>query len=190
MADPLILDGTYGGPNADTYITLADADVWIRRNHVFFDEWVIAKPEQQTAALLQATRNIDACNWHGLRWFYNQALEFPRMPPGADCPGGRATPDSAFDSLLLQDVYLAKAKARVRNAACEQALWLLRNEGKDPDREDQFRGATSVSRSAGVSESKGFGGTNMLLHPDAWNELRWYRGSVRLVRGDSMGLQY
>lgn len=189
----MTLDATWGGRDAESYITLADADVWIRKNVLTFDAWELANEAQRESALLEATRNIDALNWHGGRIFYTQMREFPRIPPGTEYgvgPGSQSSPDEYFINSLTIDEYRRKQYERVRQACCLQALAVLRMEGEDADREDQFRGNTSVSRGARYSTSKGFGGTHQILHPKAYDLLRYYKGAPRVVRGDIGGSGY
>lgn len=178
-------DTTWGGPAANAYLTLDEADEWIRANKVHFDEWELAKDVQRQAALYEATRTIDELVWHGGQFFWNQARSFPRFPPGGTYPWGRDQPDAEWPQLAALDPYLSQQERDVKIATCEQALAVLRNEGRDAVREEQFLGVSSVSRGARVSTSRGFGGTHEKLHPDALRALRRYRGQKRVVRGDA-----
>lgn len=189
----MTLDATWAGPSAESYLTLEAADAWIRRNNVFFDEWILAKEPQQIAALLEATRNIDAINWHGARYNYQQALAFPRVPPGGEYPiGALGSSVSAFESLMERDEYFKRQVERVQRAACQQTLYILRKEGKDTDREEQFQGVTSLSRGGrGVMDTRNYGALHMILCPQASDQLRYYRATgPRITRGDTVSAQW
>lgn len=178
------LDSTWGGRTAELYIALDAANTWIRTHLTSYDAWELAeRTGRQEAALFQATRVIDAASvWEGSRYFWNQFLEFPRAK-GDYGTGSRASPDATFLNLLETDEYLRQQKLHVEQATCHQAIYLLGEEGRDTIREEQFRGITSSSRGHRFSESYGYGGSHMVLCPDAWNALAMYRGSPRLVRG-------
>lgn len=184
----MTLDATYGGASANAYITVADADTWIRDHVLFAEAWerVQSVGKRQELALLHATRQIEAAAvWRGTPYFWNQALAFPRVL-GATGIGWPTQPDASFQTLLEQDVELTQQKAHVQAACCFQAVYVLA-EGRDIDREEQFRGASSTSLGHRFSESRGYGGTHMILCPDAWNELGRYEGNPQILRGGSRG---
>lgn len=185
----MAIDDTWGGRTADAYITEVRATSYIATAHVFADEWLAATLQQREAALRRATMHIDSRNWHGSRFFYFQALEFPRHPPGEGFwyPSRRGEPDDGFLSLVEQDEYLRKQRLRVERACCEQAVFVLRNAGRLGYREDQYHGIRSVGRGMRMSESLGYGEPDMVLCPEAWDLLRYYRASPRIVRGDARG---
>lgn len=182
-----ILIATYGGSGANSYVSLVDANSYIQASKIYFDEWALAEDKQEQACV-QATRDIDSRNWIGYRWFYYQMLEFPRLPPDVIYPYGsfsRADPDDSFVNLTESDEFQRKMKIRVKQATCEQALWRLRSGGYLSHREAQFQGIRSQSRSLRFSESFGYGDPDQVLCSEAWDLMRYYRGSPRLVRGDS-----
>jgi hypothetical protein len=179
---------SYGGSSDNCYTTFALASSYIAVSKIFYDEWVAATTPQVEAALLQATRQVDSRHWHGTRFFFTQLLEFPRVPPGISFPEGvlsRAGPDQTFVNLLEFDEYQRKQFQRVQIATAEQALFLLRREGRLPHREDQFSGIRSQSRGIRASASFGYGEPDHVLCPDAWDQLRYYVGATRIVRGDA-----
>lgn len=184
----MALDATYGGSAANAYLTLADADAWIRDNVLTAEAWerVQSVGKRQELALLAATRLIDAAaTWRGRPYFWNQRLAFPRVL-GAVGIGWPTQPDAAFVTFLEQDEELRQQKDHVRAACCYQAVYVLQ-EGRDIDREEQFRGLTSTSQGHRFSESRGYGGTHMILCPDAWVELGRYEGNPQILRGGSRG---
>jgi hypothetical protein len=78
-------------------------------------------------------------------------------------------------------------RIRVRRACAIQATFLLRlSQGRIPEREAQFTGVASRSRSAaGVSNSQSYSYFSHRLCPEAFDELRYYRGTPRLTRGSA-----
>ena len=183
---PIIIS-TYGGSNSNSYVSLVDATSYIGASKIFFDDWTLNSTVQEMA-LVQATRDIDGRNWLGNQWFYYQMLEFPRVPPGAVFPYGtvsRAEPDQTFVNLTETDEYQRKMKLRVAFATCEQAFWRLRNGGFLSHREAQFQGIRSQGRSLRFSESFSYGDPDQVLCAEAWDLLRYYRGTPRVLRGDA-----
>src|SRR6266478_5728845 len=81
MPGPTLIP-TYGSMTANTYVAFAVADAFITTETLDSQPWADASSDQRTIALIQATRTIDAYNWHGERYFYRQALAFPRVPTG------------------------------------------------------------------------------------------------------------
>lgn len=190
----LTLIDTWGGSTSNTYISLEDADLLITMELLDSEPWASAAESQRRAALASATRNIDSYNWVGEKYFFQQLLQFPRTPQGADFfygPYGRAESDAQTLSLMNQDEYLRKQRIRVRRACAIQANYLLRTKGRNLDRETQFIGATSRSSShSGVSIAHHYAHPSHRLCPEAMDELRYYLGKARLVRGSSSGVRY
>lgn len=185
----VLVSSPWGGRSNNCYVTLDEANSYITTAKIFYDEW-LEFADRRLAALITGTQQIDANNWVGEQWFFNQLLEFPRYPLGEDFPLGslaRSDPDPAFEVLSLTDEYLRKQRLRVQIACCEQALWLLRNRGPSAHREDQFRGIRSQGRSGRISESFSYGDPDLILCPEAWDQLRHYVGATVLVRGDVQG---
>jgi len=180
----LLISSPWGGSLNNCYSLLEMANSYIRTAKIFFDEWLEFK-EKQPAALITATQQIDAQNWSGEKWFYNQLLEFPRFDPEGEFPYGsysRAAPDLTFAQLSETDEYLRQQRIRVQIACAEQAFFLLRQRGINAHREDQYHGIRSQSRGGRVAESFGYGDPDLVLCPEAWDQLRPYVGSMRVVR--------
>jgi len=187
-----VLVTTWGSLSANAYVAVADADDFLRHEVVDNQPWLDATAPQRQAALVEATRDIDAVYYQGDRYFYRQTLAFPRIPPnileGSIGPYGPSAAsvesDVGFFTFLEQDEFLLTQKARVEKACALQAVWLLRNKGRNLDREAQSAGIASQSTGrAGVSESYSYDRVALQLCPAARDLLRTYRGSPRVVRG-------
>jgi len=78
MADPTpVLDATLGGPDANSYVTLAEADAYFAGNtHV--TDWNNHSDALKEAALIQATQWLDYLNWSGKVCTTTQRLNWPR----------------------------------------------------------------------------------------------------------------
>lgn len=184
----MALATTYGARDANSYLTVLEANSILTTGCIFFDEWVLANQQQQEAALVMAANDIESKLWHGNRFYYYQYLSFPRVPPGQQFPYDviqRGEPGADFTTLVEQDEYIRRQKLRVQQAQAFQALYRLRGGGRSPHREDQFRGIRSSGRGIKFSESFGYGEPDMTLCPEAWDLLRYYKGQRRLVRGDA-----
>ena len=77
MAVPLLIV-TPGATNSNSYCSLLEAEDYFD-NHVYKDTWDVSDAEQQTRALLLATRLLDEhMLWNGDKVVTTQALRFPR----------------------------------------------------------------------------------------------------------------
>lgn len=183
-----VLDAAYGGASANAYLTLVDANTWIRDYSDQAEPWerVWDTGNKAALALLKATRQIDAAAaWHGNRYHWNQMLEFPRAFGTPDLGSGNVA-GTAFDAVVLATEYLRQQKERVRRACCLQAVYTLA-EGRDTVREEQYQGVTSSSRGHRFSESTSYGRPHLVLSPEAWDCLAPYEGEPAIYRGSAGG---
>lgn len=147
---PITIVATAGASNANSYVTLADADAYMATR--FETAWTAAAGSDETRkkALVQATRQLDQLAWQGVKMSATQALEWPRD-----------VQEEASDTI----------PPWLENACCEQALWILANSttgGQDQRQELQAAGVTAYSI-GGLSETFGAGrsGHVSVLCPDA-----------------------
>lgn len=106
----LVIDSTAGGADANSYISLADAEAYFE-GRLHSSAWDDATEADQNAALVMATRMIDQTfAYQGYRTTTTQALGWPRTN-AVDCSG--ETIDSTVNPQSIQD------------ATCEQSLALL-----------------------------------------------------------------
>src|SRR5512137_1468455 len=113
MALTLIKEEGAGMDDANAYADVTDADKY-HEGHLYATAWTSATAEKKAAALVMATRLIDALfQFNGVRTKATQALQWPRE----DCPDPDANPDVVGQRLVLSDV-LPKA---VVDATCETA---------------------------------------------------------------------
>ena len=111
MALTLIKEDGTGKVDANSYANATDGDAY-HEGHLYATAWVAATVEQKDAALVMATRLIDAAyQFGGVKATFIQALQWPR----ADCH----SPDDDDD---LPSNAVPKA---VRDATCEMARELL-----------------------------------------------------------------
>ena len=111
MALILIKETGAGLVNANAYANAADGDAY-HEGHLYATAWTAATAEQKDAALVMATRLIDAeYQFGGVKATFAQALQWPR----SECR------DVDADDELPSN---AVPKA-VRDATCEQARELL-----------------------------------------------------------------
>ena len=107
----LIKETGAGLANANAYADVADGDAY-HDGHLYASAWTVATTPNKTAALVMATRLIDAeYQFGGVRAQADQALQWPRQ----DCP------DADAADVLADDV-VPKA---VVQATCELARELL-----------------------------------------------------------------
>lgn len=125
------IDATAGGENANSYITLADADAYFA-NLLNGADWAAFTSDKRERALISATLVIERLQLRGDAATTTQALTFPR----------------ATDYAI---------PVTIQNAQCMQALWMLQQQA-EPELLDRAalraQGVTSMSLD-GLSESYG-----------------------------------
>lgn len=111
MALVLIKEDGTGKVDANAYADAADGNAYFE-GHLYATAWTAATAGQKDAALVMASRVIDAeYQFHGKRVSDSQALQWPRQ----DCPDPDGSGDLASD----------KVPAAVVKATCELAKELL-----------------------------------------------------------------
>ena len=107
----VVEDGT-GLSNANSYISLADANTyWI--DHGSPSEWDAATTTEKSAALMYATRWLDDnFDWYSYIYTYTQSLGWPR--------------NTYFDNENRQ-IDGATVPQRIKDATCELALYHLKD---------------------------------------------------------------
>lgn len=173
---------SWGGGTSNSYISYTDAASFIENGGVYdYTKWTEATTVQCEAALIQATREIDAFQYIGERYYAEQELEFPVAIPGNIWPHNYVVSD---DGGL--DIEQARMKRAVERATCIQTVWIIRSDGVHVHAENQEMGIASYSETTGpVSESVAYrsgGGALRKLHPDAKSLLSPYRTGRRIYR--------
>lgn len=74
----VVIDATVGGANANSYLTLAEAETFFEAS-LNVTSWTAASDDVKNAALVEATREIDIYfEWIGIIYTVDQALSWPR----------------------------------------------------------------------------------------------------------------
>ncbi|MDR3458091.1 MAG: hypothetical protein P4N60_11635 [Verrucomicrobiae bacterium] len=111
MALTLIKEDGTGKPDANSYADVADGDAY-HDGHLYASAWTAATTDKKSAALVMASRLIDAeFQFNGLRSVAAQALQWPRL----NCPD----PDSGE---AVSNTNVPKALVK---AACELGRELI-----------------------------------------------------------------
>lgn len=171
---------SWAGTTDNSYISFTAANSYISTSMVDPSAWTDASTAQKEAALMEATRDIDSKQYIGDRYYYEQRLEFPRKVDGSRWPWNYTS--SVTPNV---DVDQARAQLAVEQATCQQALWILRNSGRNYHNERISSGIKSFSESVGpISESATYGGGAIeRLCPEALAVLSpWFTGR-RVYRG-------
>lgn len=126
----IVEDGS-GVTNANSYISIADADVYFG-TRLYSDDWTGATELVKEAALLHATMLIDNyVKWLGVKSDSDQSLAWPRVG---------IYENQNVDGVVTQVELVDTVPEKVVRAQLEQALYLI---GQNP---------TSVPDTAGFSE--------------------------------------
>jgi len=177
----ITLVASWGGSGDNCYVSLTDATSFVSNTIIDDDAWTVATTDTRAKALILATYDINAYNYDGQRLYYDQILEFPRIPPGEEpFPWGQV-----ISATSTWNIYQAEMKRTVEQACCYQALFILKYSGKRTiHQEFKSQGIYSVSKSAGgVSESYSYRDGINRLCPEASSLLAAYRVGPRILRG-------
>lgn len=175
----MAFDSTWGGADANSYISLEEADTFI--NEEILDpcsSWNNLNPQQQQAALRSATRDINQFNFIGSPFYSTQALKVP-------VAFAQRWPENLSQSeTSLESIDHARMRAAIQRAVCYQAFYLLQqrsNGGDNVHAELQAQGIESWSEEQGpVKETFKYGRSNagkVGISREAYRELKpWLTG--------------
>jgi hypothetical protein len=177
---------TWGGETSNSYNDLSSVSVYIEENFIDDEVWIDLTEEQRRKIILRSTRDIDnTLLYSGRRREAKQRLQFPRVFDIEIFPFIHTDPSVQDDDIIERDM-----KRRVQDALAEQCYFIAKAFSQgigDEHRERQALGITSISESIGpISESvsyAGGGGSSMKLSPNAYDLIKHYVASPRLVRG-------
>jgi hypothetical protein len=117
MALTLVKEDGTGKADANAYADVADCDAY-HEGHLYASAWTAASAGNRAAALVMATRLIDAeSQFAGVKANATQSLQWPRE----DCPDPDANADVVGQRFVLSNV----VPKGVIEAACEMARELL-----------------------------------------------------------------
>ena len=181
---------TWGTAGANSYVDHTGANSILSTTVINFDAWTDSTTVMRSAALIQATRDIDAFQWLGTRYYFDQNLEFPRQLTSS-FPWNYTS--STGSGSILDDIEQFRMKDRVEQACALQALTLLRNGGTNTDLENQANGVQGFSETLGpMSQSVQYrtGGNaasyarsaQARLDPQAMALLSDYKASKKIYR--------
>ena len=148
----------------DSYIAVATADAYFG-SRLYADPWTAADATTKEAALKMATKAIDRLRLRGRTKTDNQTLAFPRCYPTLD----RSVTMLANGAQLYMDGNFAceaSTPQRVLDAACEEALALLREGAENNRRRLQAQGVSSF-KLGDLSETFRSGGASAIRSPEA-----------------------
>ena len=127
MSMVLTVEDGSGLPNADSYISAADATTyWTNRLNA---RWSLATDDEVNAALLVATQYIDLhYNFRGVQSSNTQSLQFPRSYPETSTYSDFYVSEIFAGNSIQDDTsYESFPVAALGAAACEAALRALDN---------------------------------------------------------------
>jgi hypothetical protein len=125
---PVTIDATVGGANANSYVTLAEADAYLE-GRLNVTAWTSATTDTKNRALVEAQRTLSPLPWAGSRTTDAQALAWPRQyvaNPDAPLP---LTPVARENLLPTYVVYYDDnvVPTRVKHGQVELALEFLKS---------------------------------------------------------------
>lgn len=117
----MALDTTIAGPNSDSYVTLVEADTYLK-NQLYSSEWMAAESTTREMALRLATRRLDQERYSGVRASSTQRLSWPRL--GAVDPDGYSNVDWGLYDIVLSATEIPQL---IKDAQCLLALELMKS---------------------------------------------------------------
>lgn len=106
----MALDATVGGPNSNSFVTVAEADTYFAQ-HPFDDHWTNLHVADKEAYLIMATRTLSGLCWTGIGASATQALPWPRI--GMYAVTGYALSSSVLPRQLKEMTFELALKLRV-----------------------------------------------------------------------------
>lgn len=179
VKEPSPINSEWGGESANCYISLIAANAFVTSSVVDASKWTESTDTKRAAALIEATRDIDSYSYLGARYYQDQALEFPREFRGS-WPWNRTTTGSA---MTAEQQRMQRA---VEEAVCYQALWILRNAGRNKHQELIASGVKYHMQQIGqAQEAFAYNGGMQIqrLCPEAMASLKKYRSQPTVFRG-------
>lgn len=123
---------TPGATDANSYISLADADAYFDdRYGSASDRWAALTDPVKEGLLRQSTKKINKIGYVGAKWSNNQSLQFPRSQRHSTL-----STDASGDLIVPIDV---------QDATCECSLWLIVTDGDEALAQTMARGINSQS---------------------------------------------
>lgn len=110
----MTLIATPGASNANSYITVADADAYFA-TRPFSDDWTVLLTAVKESALISATTRLDTYDYVGIVVTSTQALKWPRQ---LDTTGA-----------LIRNYAVNIIPPPIQKATCEAALALMQSGG-------------------------------------------------------------
>jgi len=148
----MTLINSWGGLDSNSYIDVTEANSYIKSATLNNDAWFDLSSAQRAAALMRATADIDAKNYVGHRYFFDQALQFPRQLRSA-FPYNFTTSET-----ITQDVFQRNMQRDVQRACALQALKVARDGGQNNHLQNIANGIKSISESVGpIQETVQYG---------------------------------
>lgn len=173
---------SWGGGTSNSYISYSAANSYATTALIDYSAWDSATVEQREAALIEASQDIDSMQYVGARYYFEQALEFPRRlrtnyPYGTIALSGSST-----------DVFQTRMKRAVEEATVHQAVWRLSGKVNDHLTNVMFGVTQQQQRVGPLMRSTQYGqgatgGTPSLLHPKVKQLLAPYKLGRRVWRG-------
>lgn len=136
------LVNSYGGYGSNCYVNAAEFAAFMAQSMEDPTAYTLATTPQRMSSILEATRQIDTMQYVGHRYFVWQSLMFPRRMRGS-FPWYSSIPPSSYN-------YEQQRMAMdVKRANCIQALYILRNGGRNVHLERRVNGIAATSQEVG-----------------------------------------
>jgi len=174
-----VIVAVWGGSSSNAYSTLEEVNEFINTRVFDHSEWEALSKIQKEAAILEATRDIDAGSYVGGLYSVDQALVFPRA-----FSGGRLQDSVAREGLLSGSHMQSRMERDVKEALAYQANWIARSAGRNFHAENQAQGIKSYSESVGpIREQYTYGAAVRRLCPEAAAKVSTWAESKKIFRG-------
>ncbi|MCK9569608.1 hypothetical protein M0R72_11765 [Candidatus Pacearchaeota archaeon] len=157
----------------DAYVQPAAAATWLAAHVAFIAAWTAATADQKSAALVEASDNIDVLPLKGCKYAddISQLRAFPRYPDRA----GQAI--GGDETNFQSDIDYSAVPQEVLDACCLEALEILK-QGASGRKDLREQGVKQYSIGGKLSETFDEAPVPKLLSRKARDKLRFWIGSL------------
>lgn len=157
----------------DAYVQPAAAAAWLAAHLAFIAAWAAATADQKSAALVEASDNIDSLPLKGCKYAddVSQLRAFPRYPDRS----GQAI--GCDETNFQSEIDYSDVPQEVLDACCLEALEILK-QGSSGRKDLREQGVKQYSIGGKLSESFGDAPVPKLLSRKARDKLRFWLGGL------------
>lgn len=139
----ITIDTTVSGTSANSYASMVEADAYFEANVAFFPVWAAMTENEKSARLVRAAQAINRMSFTGSKYYWQQAMEFPRYVDRHVLLSHGIIPGPSHLECYFDDT--AIVPERVKHAQLEMLLHLYADQDAATGRTSGAREIASVN---------------------------------------------